>query len=338
MRRFGRFFKQSCTSISIILLLFLLIYDQSVFTSYTNAIDSASISPNPSVYITDYQGEEFIVEIRISEVEYLQRCEFTISYNSSLLDVVDVIRGSFFPSHTTFTFEEDEHLGLIDINLTVSEGFEPLSGSGILAQLTFEVTNAPTDYPWSTMEFTRIRLYNAFLEVIDHKSVGAVFFWRSIQADESEEERSIDLCTQRGGEGLNKPSGGFTRGEVVHLFSYVSYENWPAQRVLVTFQGINPLNQTVFLFVNETNEEGYAYANFRIPDLSESVGTWTVVSSVDVACEIIWDIVTFQVEDHYIGGISFPIDINLKQYLLLHIVLITILVARTNMGKRKIFY
>ena len=57
-------------------------------------------------------------------------------------------------------FEKNESFGLIVINLTVSEGFEPLSGSGVLAQLTFEVTDAPMDYPWSTMKFIWIKLYN----------------------------------------------------------------------------------------------------------------------------------------------------------------------------------
>ena len=332
---FPRVRKFGWARIFIVLLLFSFAGCHFAFVGQALPIDSASLSPMPPIHVAQDQGEIFDVEIKISTVENLQRCEFTIVYNSSLLGVVEVVRGSFFPPDTAFDFENNGSSGFVTVNFTVSEGAEPLSGSGTLARLTFEVTNTPITCLESILKLIQIQLYNPHSEVIDHKSVSAIFFWRSIQPNEPDGERSIDLYTQKGGEGSSEPGGNFTPGETVNLFSRVTYADWPQQGLLVAFQAINPLNETKFVLVNETDEDGITHINFRIPELSESVGLWTVISTVDIACEIVWDITTFQV-DYAVGGSTLPIDIHVTpDPFALHLVLIAILVTSIIVVKQK---
>lgn len=332
---FPRVRKFDCTRIFIVLLLFSLAGCRFAFVGQALPIDCASLSPMPPAYIAQDQGEIFDVEIQISTVESLQRCEFTIAYNSSLLDVVEVVRGSFFPPDAAFDFEKNESHGFVTVNLSVSEGAGPLSGDGTLARLAFEVTDAPITCLESILKLVQIQLHNPNSELIDHKSVSAIFFWRSIQPKEPDGERSIDLYTQKGGEGLGEPGGDFTPGEIVNLFSYVTYEDWPQQGLLVAFQAINPLNETKLVLVAETDEDGFAHVSFRIPELSESVGLWTAISTVDIACEIVWDITTFQV-DYPVGGSTLPIDIYVTtDPFALHLVLIAILVTSIIAVKHK---
>jgi len=332
---FPRVRKFGCTRIFIVLLLFSLAGCRFAFVGQALPIDCASISPVPPAYIAQDQGEVFDVEIKISTVVSLQRCEFTVAYNSSLLNVVEVIRGSFFPPDAAFNFENNESCGFVTVNLSVSESAGPLSGDGTLARLAFEVADAPITCLESTLKLVQIQLYNPHSEVIDHKSVSAIFFWRSLQPKEPDGERSIDLYTQKGGEGLSEPGGNFTPGEIVNLFSRVTYADWPQQGLLVAFQAINPLNETKFVLVAETDEDGIAHINFRIPELSESVGLWTAISTVDIACEIVWDIITFQV-DYPVGGNTLPIDIHVTpDPFALHVVLIAILVTSIIAVKQK---
>lgn len=332
---FPRARKFGCARIIIVLLLFSLAGCSSALVGQSLPIDCASLSPMPPAYVAQDQGEVFDIEIKMSNVESLQRCEFTVAYNSSLLDIVEVVRGSFFPPDAAFSFENNESCGFVTVNLSVSEGAGPLGGDGTLARLAFEVADAPITCLESILKLVQIQLYNSHSEVIDHKSVSAIFFWRSLQPKEPDGERSIDLYTQKGGEGLGETSGDFIPGEIVNLSSRVTYADWPQQGLLVAFQAINPLNETKFVLVAETDGDGIAHVDFRIPEFSESVGLWTVISTVDIACEIVWDIITFQV-DYPVGGSTLPIDIHVTpDPFALHVVLIAILVTSIIAVKQK---
>jgi len=321
----------------IVLALISLVSYHSAFIAQASSISCASLSPVPPVYIAESQGEVFNVEIKISNIEDLQRCEFTIAYNSSLLDVVEVARENFFPLDTAFDFKNNRSYGYVTVNISASESGGPLSGSGILARLAFEVANAPITCIESVLKFDHIQLFNDNLELVDHKFVSAIFFWKSLQTKTPDEERSIDLYTQKRGKGLGEPGGSFKIGEVVNLTSCVTYANWPQQGLLVAFQVMNPLNETVLVLVTETGEDGIAYASFRIPQVSESIGNWTAISSVDIACEVVWDIATFQV-GYRIGGETLPGNTHLTTepfalYLILIVILTTSFVSARRIRK-----
>ncbi len=259
------------------------------------------LSPHPPVHIADHTGEMFNVSLELADVENLHSANFVIAYDSMLLSVPQVNKGSFWPNDASFHFETNELLGLVELNMSLPSNHAPLGGNGSVAELLFEVDQAPSEIDGSPVRFLQFQLFDANLEELDCKSVSAIFFWQSAQPRTPDGERHVDLYTQKGGVGLGEFGGWFGYGDLVTLQANVTYASWPQQNLLVAFQVLNPSNETVLILVTETDENGIAEASFRIPQISESVGLWTAISSVDIACEVVWDTLTFHVSPP-VGG------------------------------------
>ena len=112
---------------------------------------------------------------------------------------------------------------------------------------------------------------------------------------------SIDVYTQNGGKGINKPSGNFTMNQTVILYAEVrNASNMPVEGRLVSFEVHWPMNGTgsiLALDVSQTNSSGIASYLFRIPVSSYSIGKWLVYATVDVNGQHLADTVTFFVTD-----------------------------------------
>ena len=281
-----------------------------------------ALSPYPTAYVAEGKGEVFDVLVKISQVENLYSCEFTINYNSSLLTVTGVSVGSFFPEDVDFEFENNQSSGFVTARMALHDPHPPLSGNGILLEVTFEVFRNMMEYVGSTLKLSDVLLLNPELEPISNTFVSAVFFWKWMQPNAPEGERVIDLYTQNGGEGLGESGGFFEQGEVVEMIARVSYEGWPEQGLLVAFQVLNSEEQIVLVFINRTNQDGLARTSFRIPDIPESLGRWTAIATVDIACEAVWDTISFWVVLPSIGGSTLSIperhtEASANQYLTL---------------------
>jgi len=113
--------------------------------------------------------------------------------------------------------------------------------------------------------------------------------------------RYIDVYTQYpnpyGGQGINQPSDMFWPQKQVELYANVSYNMWPQQNKVVTFEIRDPHNHLVTVLTAITNETGTAHTSYRIPwpcvNTSDLFGIWAVTASVDVACTIINDTLWF---------------------------------------------
>jgi hypothetical protein len=114
--------------------------------------------------------------------------------------------------------------------------------------------------------------------------------------------RKIDVYTQYpdpfGGQGLYKPSDMFWPQKEVILYAKVTYNEWPEQQKDVAFQVIDPHGETWGILYSRTNEVGVATASFRLPwpcdDPEYWFGEWTVIATVDVACNVVNDTLTFK--------------------------------------------
>lgn len=284
-----------------------------------------NLSPDPPIHIGKWQGENFDVEIDVADVENLAKFELTIAFNTSLLHVQNVRRGYLVPLDAVFDFEVDEQTGQITINSSILEVHEPISGDGSLTKLSFEVIGSLSS-GGSPISFQQIKLYDQDSEEIDYRHVSAVFFWRSVEPWIPDEYRYEDVYTQKGGEGLGESGGDFCYGELVELEAYVTYNSWPQQSLLVAFQVLNPDNETLLVFVTETNQSGYAETSFRIPENRDSIGLWTVIATVDIACTVVWDTLTFQVES-CVGGRTVQVKTNLYQILAVYLIVLGVAVA-----------
>jgi len=252
----------------------------------------------PPMYVAKETGEVFNVAVNISNVENLHSVEFAVSYNTSLLDVDHVTQGAFFPlpPRSRFDFEKNVSLGSVKVKMSLADLEAPRSGDGDLAVISFKVVQGPlTPCASCPLFLGQILLLNSALTPINHDSVGAMYFWKSMQPDPPLGGRLLDLYTQKGGKGPNEPGGEFVAGEMVYLISRVTYNDYPVQQKLVVFEVRSPLNETVVILVAATDQDGFAQISFRIPNIPSSNGTWTGISVVDIAGETVWDTINFRV-------------------------------------------
>jgi len=113
---------------------------------------------------------------------------------------------------------------------------------------------------------------------------------------------AIDVYTQYpypyGGQDPNMPSDMFWPQKEVILFAEVTYNLWPEQEKDVAFEVIDPHGDTYTVLCARTDADGIATTSFRLPwmcgDPEYYFGEWTVIATVDVACEIINDTLTFK--------------------------------------------
>lgn len=255
----------------------------------------AVLFATPPMFIAHGVGEFFNLSINVSNVQGLRCVRFALTYDPSLLDVVEVAQGCFFPSYPESCFGfEDDSLGAVRVNMSLADSEAPRSGNGTLASIRFKAVRS-FELCGSPVELHEILLLDSSLVPISFDSVGALYFWESIKTDPPGEERLIDVYTHRGGVGPNMSGGEFQCGEEVHLISVVTYSGLPVQSKLVAYEVLNPLGEVVMVEVDATDHEGFAGATFRIPQVPSSDGIWTVFSTVDVAEVVVWDTVTFRV-------------------------------------------
>jgi hypothetical protein len=282
------------------------------------------------MYIAQENGETFTINIEIANVADLSSYQFIVTYNTSLLKVNQVLQESFFPlsSPSHFSFEINMSNGTVKVNCSVDNPANSMTGSGTLALVIFEVIQDPD---WCAdgrpMKLIQTVLQDSRKMPIVHDAVGAVYFWKTLEPDPPEEGRLLDVYTQRGVPGQGQPDGNFTFGEEVQLISDVSYDGQGVQQKLVAFQVLNSLDQTVILRTAITDQDGRASISFRIPNVLESLGTWKVISVVEIAEEIAWDIVTFRVISvRLVGGysISKPVASEAKPWVSYQMILMAL--------------
>jgi len=311
---------------SLLLILFASIFTYSIISNFSSgnllvAYGSPSANPYllvaPTAYIGSELGETFTIAVNIDNVENLHEFEFKIGYNTSLLDVMQVSQGSFFPappSAIITKMEADETSGIVWVDISLSAPEASKSGSGTLATVIFKVTFAPSlpSRIWCPIDICESILYDNTMMQIPHDAVDGIYFWKTMLDDPSGTGLLFDLTTQKGGVGPNVTDGTFLLGEVVELIGHLTYDGEPVQQKLVSFVVLNPLNEIVLQRVAITDENGYARIDFRIPSLPTSIGTWTATALVSVGDEIVWDWISFTVQEEEVpipvGGYAIFID------------------------------
>jgi hypothetical protein len=291
--------RRSSTVAAFLLSIFIVVMT-TFCTIHANPVEGTYFSVAPPVYVSKVLGETFTIDATVSNVQNLRAFEFKLGYNTTLLQAVNVVQGTFFPPAPKASIEKleiNETIGLIWVRISLSDSEPTINGSGTLATITFKVTFAPTppSKACCVLDLHDTFLYDHSMTAIAHDSVGGLYFCRSIQADPPVEGRLLDLYTNKGGLGQESPGGVFTVGEMVKLSAKLTYNDWPVQQKLVVFGVANPENVMILAVVATTDSTGVAATEFRIPALLESAGTWTTIAIGDVADVAVWDSLTFEV-------------------------------------------
>ncbi len=127
------------SSLFSMILTLLILFSGLVLLRSAQAVTTI-ISVSPST-ITASAGQSFNIDIKITDVFDLYAWEFKLSWNSSLLNLVNVIQGPFLQSkgETYFTYKQNDTAGYLVADCTLLGMIPGASGSGVLATITFYV-------------------------------------------------------------------------------------------------------------------------------------------------------------------------------------------------------
>ncbi len=307
------------------------------------------LSVAPLKYVAEVPGETFGLDVNVADVANLYAFEFKLGYNTTLLDVVQVVQGSFFPPPPESSIEKleiNETGGLVWVRMSLSDTGTPENESSTLASIIFNVTQPPVS-PTKTccaLNLYDTALYDDAMASIPHYSVDGLYFWRSM-LDDPDEDTVIDLITQKGGKGQGEPSPPFVLGELVELTALLTCGGSPQIDRLVAFEVTNPNNVTVVTRTGITGKDGIATIDFRIPALPESLGTWTAITISESCGVTVWDSITFTVSIQppppSVGGKIAPIVISVNKlelydpYVALTVLLAVVATTVVYVKKRK---
>ncbi len=263
------------------------------------AADSSTlVALAPPIQIVANVGDTFTEIVTIATSDQVNSINFTISFNATLLNVVSVVQGSFFPKQsppTSFTVVMNSTAGTITISAKLLDP-QTQTGNGNLATVIFMASKDPKSIIPNTIGLDQVLIMNAAHQPLTYYTINALWFWNHVEPPPPPPApRVIDVYTQRGGIGQNADGGEFAAGSQVILSAYTTYNKYPVQHIPVAFQVLDAKNQTVAILAGFTDENGIATVEFGILLDQNVEGTWLAVASGDIACHIVWDTVNFTV-------------------------------------------
>jgi hypothetical protein len=265
-----------------------------------------------------------------AEVDLIGIQNAALFYNNTLLRLnnpadpsANVSEGTFMnsalwaPFGTTFVWVEDVDypspgvntisIGcIINPNTTTSEYDWPERpfGDGIFCTLHFEVIHQE-EFPWE--QTTALDLAPLFPdEMFLNSTEGWIPYLGPYDGEIKIRGyilgRMIDVYIgvechafpyPYGGQGINESADIVWAQKLICMWANVTYNMWPVQRKIVTFEILYPNGETLTVLSAITDDLGVAFASFRMPwpcDDPESLfGIWHIIASVDVACIIVKD-------------------------------------------------
>jgi hypothetical protein len=84
-------------------------------------------------------SHNFTVDVKIAKASNVSEFEFKLNFNSTILNVVEVTLGGFFPPSVTPTIEIDNPNGYVRVNALLGPSDPEVSGNGTLATIKFHV-------------------------------------------------------------------------------------------------------------------------------------------------------------------------------------------------------
>jgi len=277
---------------------------------------------DPATYTAPNAGYIFNVTVCVNNLTSLWSAvgfEFKLGYNDTILQLMGIFEGPWLPP-----FGVSPNGGTIFMTNTgpgfVQVGDVVLPDGNGTWHAPFPSASDPNHVPMAIIEFNATMqglfptILSSALHLYDTKvgdlTGGAVAVNPSVDGFYSITPqvlgRSIDIFVGQngtpypnpyGGQGPNAPADMFWPQKQVCVWAYVTYNQWPEQQKDVAFQIFDPHGTVWGVIYARTNATGYAETCFRLPWPCDNpeyyIGVWTIVGTVDVACQIINDTVQF---------------------------------------------
>jgi len=276
----------------------------------------------PATYTASAVGEIFNITVCVNKLYSGWAAvgfEFKLSYNASILQLLGVYEGAWLPP-----FGVSPNQGTLFLTSFgsgyVQVGDVVLPDANGTWHAPFPSAADPNNVPMAILQFnaTAQGLFPTVLSCPLHlydTKVGD-YLGNPVAQDPSVDGfysmkpkvlgRAIDIFVGQdgspypnpfGGQGPNAPADMFWPQKQVCVWAYVTYNEWPEQQKDVAFQIFDPHGTVWGVIYARTNATGYAYTCFRLPWPCDNpeyyIGVWTIIGTVDVACNIVNDTVQF---------------------------------------------
>lgn len=140
----------------------------------TNTISSIAVIHLEPQTCWGVMGQNFTVNINISDVIDLYGWEFKLSWNATILDAMQVLEGSFLKNggNTYFTSKINNTLGYMIVDCTLLSNVPGVSGSGVLASTIFYVET----FGECPLDLYDTILVNSTEQSIEHTAVDSYYY------------------------------------------------------------------------------------------------------------------------------------------------------------------
>jgi len=119
-------------------------------------------------------GENFTIEVKVSDVTDLYGYEFHLRWNSTLLDCVEVSEGPFLKSggSTFFTYKINSTEGCMVVDCTLLGDVQGVSGNGTLTTIKFYIKTTGE----CLLDLYDTILLNSAEQTIEHSTTDGYFY------------------------------------------------------------------------------------------------------------------------------------------------------------------
>ena len=171
---------------SIIILLIIIFSSLLLGITYKFTIATYTLSSSTTVYVDPQTsvgtiGQNFTININISNVIDLYGWEFKLGWNSTILDAVSVAEGSFLKSggETFFTYKVNNTEGFVLADCTLLGDVSGVHGNGTLASVEFHVKT----YGNCTLDLYDTTLVSSSEQPIEHTAIDGYYYTSTVMHD-----------------------------------------------------------------------------------------------------------------------------------------------------------
>lgn len=277
----------------------------------------------PATYTASNIGEVFNISVYVNNLDpnwLAVGFEFKLSYNASILQLLNVFEGPWLPPYgvapnqgtlflTSFGagFVQIGDVVLPDVNGTWHAPFPAAANPNTVSPMAILQFNATAQGLYPTILSCPLHLYDTKVgddtgaAITVGQSVDGLYNMNGLlvgrQIDIFVGQNGVPYPAPYGGQGPNMPADMFWPQKEVCVWANVTYNGWPEQQKDVAFQIIDNNGNTWGVIYARTNASGIATTCFRLPwpcdNPEQYLGVWTIVGTVDVACNIVNDTVRF---------------------------------------------
>jgi len=302
--------------LSCLLLLFFVIGSGLFLFAPSNGAGTTTVGVFPSS-VTAILGQNFSININATGISDLYGWQFTLNWTARILNVVNASEGPFLKSggSTFFYYNSNASAGQVTVECTLLGDVSGMSGSGVLATITFSVISSGQ---------SSLNLYNAILLNSNEQAIPVQLSGGDVYAlsppDVAVTSVNVSPIVVLPGSSVHinatvENLGGFS--EIFNVTTYANSHVIGVQNVALN----NGSSQTLFFTWNTT---GYSEGDYNVSAVASKVpGEMNTTNNVKAAANI----VTILYDGHYVAvttvnpgktvigqGYSTNIKVKVKNY------------------------